>query len=464
MEAINKYNAETHTLEIYSYDAKTYTLEITGNAITALDMTRIQELNAPAVYTINIHDTSIKELPNMFIYPMLMLKWENVTSIALPNNALTTLPSNFVGAFPQLKQLNLQNNKIATIPTELFDGVYLENMANLELLNMSNNALTHIPDEFAKLKYLILIDFSNNRLTSLPQSLAYYSQLYRRVLINLNKNEFREIPLFLLKPLQNYSKKIANAIDKFNLQVKLVNIWATIYPLMIKYGHMFDTILSYDNITIKKVGIELFIHFALATPFANYFSHIFNLNNTKFIQKARGNELLAFFFEMVYNMPITNEIITDERITNAFNNSFNPNSAYTGFDITTTPVNLLIEDNPLPELMYSIEQPYTADDYDVLVKYTIQQAQYQTDITDKKIRSVFRGHKNMMDPMHEVYSYLKEPPISQNTRAEYSRLKSEGKIGGKRRRRYTRRGGRTRRRRRTTHKRHHRRSRSHRRM
>lgn len=417
--------------ETYKYDAEKHILEISGKSITALDISRIQALNAPAVYHINIHDTAIADLPNLFNYPMLMTKLEHVTSLAVINSDLISIPVHFVGAFPALKILNLQNNQIATIPVELFDGVFLENLANLDLFNISNNQLTNIPEEFANIRYLTHINLGNNKLTTLPQSLAYYANLNRKITINLRDNYFREIPLFLLKPQKNVDKNLVDFINYIN------------HP---------ENMTERDQ-RLAHINANILVH-----PFVTSFDILQYLN--------------AESFNMSHNA-----------------------ADYNVWDITIYPVHLFMDENPLPEIMYSIDQPYTSEDYDILVKYTMQSqtaARDQNEITKKYMSSVFRGHFNpvpgyndstrhasptqlytrplpaqspfaRMNPgaVNEVYSFLKEPvpSVSRAAREEHSRLKSEGAIGGRRSRRHRRRCHTKRRHRCSSHKRRNRKSR-----
>jgi len=482
-------------MDKYEYDEKTHTLEISGESITALDIERIRGLNPNAVYKIYIHDTLITDLPNLFNYVNVLSMFENVDTLQLPNNKLTTIPTIFVGALPRLKRIDLENNKITHIPTELFDGIYIENLQNVEILNLSNNELTEVPDAFSKLPYLVYIDFSNNKLSALPTSLDYYSRLNRRIGINLNNNKFHDIPLFLLKPQENINDTLKHIVysitHSFKWKKNLTTILSKIAYFGERYGFLLERLYNSitfgpDTISINKfqIATTLLIHYYFYSGLQPMLVQPINTISDVYLMPVPGREILDRALEMVYN----NQHIRNlpENIMNM--NSFNPNGVYTILDITTSPVNLFMDGNPLPEIMYSIDQPYTSEDYELLIKYTIQTqgaARDKNEITKQLMSTIFRGHFNPVvgdniharhaspskaytrpmqtkrgfsginpDAVNDVYSYLKEPVpiISEDTRKEYKRLRSEGKLGGGRRRR-TRRHRRSRRRPYTRHRR-----------
>jgi hypothetical protein len=249
--------------QVYKYDAQKHELEISGKSITALDMERIQLLNFPVVYHINIHDTSITELPNIVDYQLIMPKMNNVTSIAVVNSNLTNINVQFVCAFSRLKTLDLHNNQITEISD---DFLYSDNTRNIEILNLSHNELKAIPEVFERLQFLIYIDFSYNKLTKLPKSLAYYTGLNRNIIIILNNNLFREIPIFLLKPQKNINPKLIrfvhdmannNMMRKFKTTIlpKILHSLALIpnsilgYMLYNHMIHINNMHLTYNDIT-----------------------------------------------------------------------------------------------------------------------------------------------------------------------------------------------------------------------
>ena len=484
-------------MDKYDYDGKTRTLEITGESITALDIERIRRLSVNNVYKIYIHNTSITDLPNLFNDVNVLSMFENVNILKLSNNKkLTTIQAAFVGAFPRLKQLEMTNNKITHIPTELFSGVYLRNLKNLELFNLSNNELTEVPEEFSKLPYLVYIDFSHNELSALPTSLEYYSRLNRRIVLNLNNNNFNTIPLFLLKPQEDVNPFLITAIETIRLQKFSLNMLNTVFKYLLKYGIVFkyyyNKFIENQSIKMADVLLTLFVHYVVEEPPSLGEITQRTMGGVPFIEKrVEGRDLLDYLLARRTLLNITS-LIHDQHsiqsLRDAFSASFNPEVLYTLVDITTSPVNLFMDGNPLPEIMYSIDQPYTSEDYELLIKYTIQSpgaARDKNELTKQLMSTIFRGHFNPVvgdniharhaspskaykrpiptkspfsginpDAVNQVYDYIKEPIpiISRDTRNEYNRLKSEGKLGGGGRRR-TRRHRRRHRRRYTRHRR-----------
>lgn len=141
-----------------------------------------------------------------------------ITNLEFSFNQLLTLPQNFWDMFPNLKQLNLQENWLKQLPegigacTALRELVLYGNQlqdlpkdfqdcsAELKLLDISNNKfteipaaviscskletllaaslkLTQVPDDLYKLTNLNILDLSGNLLASLPRSFAKLESL-----------------------------------------------------------------------------------------------------------------------------------------------------------------------------------------------------------------------------------------------------------------------------------------------
>lgn len=112
----------------------------------------------------------------------------NLRSLSLPDNQLTTLPSE-IGNLTQLSSLYLPGNKITSLPPEI------RNLSRLSELFLDGNQLTTLPPEFGNLEQLDRLYLSNNLLTTLPQefgNLSHLDELY------LDGNQFTSFPSSVL--------------------------------------------------------------------------------------------------------------------------------------------------------------------------------------------------------------------------------------------------------------------------
>ena len=97
-----------------------------------------------------------------------------LTKLNLQENKLTSLPNGISEDLPALTWLNLSNNHFTTIPSQLF------NLFNLTYLNLENNELSgEIPEELSNLTNLTELSLNDNAsLTdALPQNLTSLTKL-----------------------------------------------------------------------------------------------------------------------------------------------------------------------------------------------------------------------------------------------------------------------------------------------
>ncbi|XP_052268314.1 leucine-rich repeat and death domain-containing protein 1-like [Dreissena polymorpha] len=94
----------------------------------------------------------------------LMLKGVSITTCDLSSNSLKRIPSKFFSKFPLLEELNLQGNKLSSLPEEIRD------LEELERLDLTSNIFDTFPlpvCDCPKLKNLSLRD---NKITDLEVS------------------------------------------------------------------------------------------------------------------------------------------------------------------------------------------------------------------------------------------------------------------------------------------------------
>jgi Leucine-rich repeat (LRR) protein len=108
----------------------------------------------------------------------------NLRNLDLSNNKISSLPTN-IGAFKMLKTLTLSKNKITSIPEDL------GKLSKLENLYLSFNLLQTVPETLGQLKHLKEVYLTNNKLTRFPTSLCGLKQLN---ILDLSSNSIREVP------------------------------------------------------------------------------------------------------------------------------------------------------------------------------------------------------------------------------------------------------------------------------
>ncbi|XP_029939582.1 podocan [Salarias fasciatus] len=118
---------------------------------------------------------------------------DSLEILTMSSNFLQVVPSNLP---PTLYRLHLKNNKLEKIPAGAFD-----NLSNLRELYLQNNLLTNEGmdnNTFSQLSSLECLDLSNNNLSVVPKGLPR-----NLVLLHLEKNSIRSIPVDALTPVRN---------------------------------------------------------------------------------------------------------------------------------------------------------------------------------------------------------------------------------------------------------------------
>jgi len=128
---------------------------------------------------LNFTDKGLEKFP-----PELFKVEGNLRNLDLSNNKITSLPSN-IGSFKMMKNLTLARNRIPSLPDDI------GKMSKLENLNASHNLLQSIPSSFQQLKHLREICLSFNQLGSFPLALLGLKQLN---IVDLSSNKITKIP------------------------------------------------------------------------------------------------------------------------------------------------------------------------------------------------------------------------------------------------------------------------------
>ena len=108
---------------------------------------------------------------------------EKVTELFLHNLGINTFPKEIL-AFKNLKKLDLSQNKLKEIPSEI------ANLITLESLVFSDNEITSLPDELSKLSKLKVINLQNNPLSNIPKVIF---QLKNLRLLQLSNTKIEKV-------------------------------------------------------------------------------------------------------------------------------------------------------------------------------------------------------------------------------------------------------------------------------
>lgn len=108
----------------------------------------------------------------------------NLRNLDLSNNKIMVLPTN-IGAFKMMKNLSLAKNKVTSLPEDMGQ------LSKLENLQLSFNLIPSLPDTLQQLKHLKEIYLAGNKLTKFPTCLCGLKQLN---IVDLACNSIREVP------------------------------------------------------------------------------------------------------------------------------------------------------------------------------------------------------------------------------------------------------------------------------
>ncbi len=129
-------------------------------------------------------------------------------TLDLSSKNLNSFNASSISNKNQIKILNLSNNNLKSLPSEIgefvnLEELYLDNnilegaivaeirkMTHLKILSAKNNNLTGIPAEIGQLSNLYSIDFSNNSIDTMPNEIQNIKNNLK--VFNLSGNRFSE--------------------------------------------------------------------------------------------------------------------------------------------------------------------------------------------------------------------------------------------------------------------------------
>ncbi|XP_041455621.1 leucine-rich repeat-containing protein 69-like isoform X1 [Lytechinus variegatus] len=129
--------------------------------------------------TLNLGNNCLEEIPDE------LCALHSLEVLHLFNNKIQNIESKTLGSLRHLKFLNLNNNKIKSLP------VSMNKLINLEYLSVDGNQLTTLPGELCALSHMVEIHAANNQLTSLPMELGFLVKLKK---FHVQQNRIKELP------------------------------------------------------------------------------------------------------------------------------------------------------------------------------------------------------------------------------------------------------------------------------
>mmetsp|Transcript_34425 Transcript_34425/g.86455 ORF Transcript_34425/g.86455 Transcript_34425/m.86455 type:complete len:813 (-) Transcript_34425:187-2625(-) len=108
--------------------------------------------------------------------PKSLLQLRALHRLYLSGNGLTSLPSNFFTSLKRLRVLDLQQNKLTSLPEDI------SSMDKLKVLLLNQNRLSTLPDGVGMLRSIVQFELSENRLESLNPRLFELCTLRQLVL------------------------------------------------------------------------------------------------------------------------------------------------------------------------------------------------------------------------------------------------------------------------------------------
>ncbi|XP_034181315.1 leucine-rich repeat 47 [Osmia lignaria lignaria] len=185
--------------------------------VTSIPKTKVV-VNKPSEYpTLEGFPRTTKELHltglNRKSFDRQILRLQSLRVLDLSNNQISSIPTE-LGALEHLQELILSQNRL----NKALKWTWLEQTAiktNLKLLDISDNSLIILPEQIGKLHGLVNFKASKNMLSYLPQSIGKLSSLkyldvsknnlnylpgsmknLRLILLDVSENKFQKIDLY----------------------------------------------------------------------------------------------------------------------------------------------------------------------------------------------------------------------------------------------------------------------------
>lgn len=177
-------------------------------------------------------------------WPRKLFMLTELVQLDVSTNRLEFVPPE-LGALVALESINLSDNKIERLPSNIFGRWQC-----LESFLCSENNLSEVPDDLFGVTSLLHVDLSHNSLETIPPTICGLTQLQ---FLQLSNNQISELPVEMSK---------LDALEELYLnanRLRGIPQWIT------NLGNLFLLDVSENQITPEAVPLP-FIHFLLMNP------------------------------------------------------------------------------------------------------------------------------------------------------------------------------------------------------
>lgn len=166
------------------------TLFVNCTELRHLDLShnKIEMLPAPLRSATNLTSLSLAGNPlgSSSMRPLLACANLETLDLSATGRTADSIPEELGSSLPNLRQLELTNNKLDAVPPGLL------NMPALERLDLSDNAIVVLPDAIAGWTGLVMLNVSRNKLLALPAAVGSLTTLRT---LYANHNGIVELPV-----------------------------------------------------------------------------------------------------------------------------------------------------------------------------------------------------------------------------------------------------------------------------
>lgn len=165
------------------------TLTLHSNGITTLPVNMFQDMHV--LQYLDMKNNAL-QLPAHVFDPL-----SNLLTLELGGNQMRTLEVGIFHNLSRLNRLNLWGNNLQNLTQDVFTG-----LSSLQFLDLSSNKLTSISaDLFANMPQLRQLSLPNNNFTSLPDGLFSFTKNLTKLGLYDNRQQLQHIPPRLLANL-----------------------------------------------------------------------------------------------------------------------------------------------------------------------------------------------------------------------------------------------------------------------